>query len=437
MRLILMGGREGPGPAQETGPVEMMQLMPKLSKIMLLAVSVALVLVVFLGVNSRSASAAAPGQDGAYRQIDVYSEVLRHIQTDYVTDPNIPAVTNGALRGLLESLDADSSYLTPDDYKTYKSEKGGQAQVGINISKRYGYATVVSVVPGSAADKAGLVDGDILEAIEGKDTQDISLAMIRLMLEGAPGSTLSVGVVRSSRAEPDKITMTRSLQSIPPVGEALYEDSSILYLKPEIVDRDHVTEVEAKLKGMQKAGNKKVLLDLRDVAAGDMTEAVRLANFLLKSGTIATLEGQKFPKQVFTADPAKAIQATAPVVVLVNRGTAGPAELVAAALEGNKRAELVGERTFGEGTQQKTFELADGAALILSVAKYGSPEGKMLQDAGVTPDVVVASGADESAEVGEGEAPAAEAHAPLVKKPGIQVDEQLTKALEILKAKSA
>ncbi len=436
MRLILMGAG-GPGPVLETRPVEMLRLMPKLSKILLLAVSVVLVLAVFLGVNSRSVSAAAPGQDGAYRQIDVYSEVLRHIQTDYVTDPSIPAVTNGALRGLLESLDADSSYLTPEDYKSYKADKGGMAQVGINISKRYGYATVVSVVPGSAADKAGLVDGDILEAIEGKDTQDISLAMIRLMLEGTPGSTLSVGVVRSSRAEPDKITMTRSLQTVPPVGEALYEDATILYLKPEILDHDHVSEVETKIKGMQKAGNKKVLLDLRDVAAGDMTEAVRLANVLLKSGTIATLEGQKFPKQMFAADPAKTIQATAPVVVLVNRGTAGPAELVAAALLDNKRAELVGERTFGEGTQQKTFELADGAALILSVAKYESPSGKKLQDDGVTPDVLVASGLDESASMDQGVAPPTAAPAPAVKKSGVHIDEQLTKALEILKGKPA
>jgi len=437
MRLILRGGRVGWSPEDENGPEEMLRLMPKISKILLLAVSVVLVLAVFLGVNSRSVSAAAPGQDGAYRQIDVYSEVLRHIQTDYVTDPSIPAVTNGALRGLLESLDADSSYLTPEDYKSYKADKGGMAQVGINISKRYGYATVVSVVPGSAADKAGLVDGDILEAIEGKDTQEISLAMIRLMLEGAPGSTLTVGVVRSSRAEPDKITMTRSLQSVPPVGEALYEDASILYLKPEILDHDHVSEVEAKLKGMAKAGNKKVLLDLRDVAAGDMTEAIRLSNLLLKSGTIATLEGQKFPKQMFAADPAKAIQATAPVVVLVNRGTAGPAELVAAALLDNKRAELVGERTFGEGTQQKTFELADGAALILSVAKYGSPSGKKLQDDGVTPDVMVASGPDENASMDQGEALPTATPAPAVKKSGVHIDEQLTKALEILKGKPA
>src|ERR1700683_2045044 len=164
--------------------------MPKISKILLLAVSVVLVLTVFLGVNSSGVSAASTAQDGAYRQINVYSEVLRHIQTDYVTDPDIPAVTNGALRGLLESLDADSSYLTPADYKTYKADKGGKAQAGINVSKRYGYATVVSVVPGSPADKAGLADGDILEAIESKDTRNISLAMIQRMMEGAAGSPL-------------------------------------------------------------------------------------------------------------------------------------------------------------------------------------------------------------------------------------------------------
>jgi carboxyl-terminal processing protease len=249
-------------------------------------------------------------------------------------------------------------------------------------------------------------------------------------------------VVRLNKAEPDKITMTRTVTVEPPVGETLYENSTILYLKPEILDHEHVQQVEAKLKGMQKAGNKKVLLDLRDVAAGDMTEATRLANFFLKDGTIASLEGQKFPKQVFAADPGKTIQATAPVVVLVNRGTAGPAELVAAALGDNKRADVVGEHTFGEGVQQKTFELQDGAALILSVAKYEAPSGKKLQDEGVTPGVLVASGAEEGADAEEAPAPgvvgAAGAAVPAGKAAtGVQVDEQLTKALEILKGKSA
>jgi carboxyl-terminal processing protease len=411
--------------------------MPKITKILLLVVSVVLVLTVFLGVNSSGVSAASEPQDGAYRQINVYSEVLRHIQTDYVEEPNINAVTNGALRGLLESLDADSSYLTPEDYKVYKASKSGKAQVGINVSKRYGYATVVSVVPGSPADKANLNDGDIIEAIGGQDTRDISLAMIQLLLEGQPGSELTVSVVRPRKATPEKISMTRTASVLPPVAETMYENSSILYLKPGVLDHEHVQQVEAKLKAMPKAGNKKVLLDLRDVAAGDMTEATRLANFFLKTGTIAMLEGQKVEKQTFTADASKAINATSPVVVLVNRGTAGPGELVAAALLDNKRADLVGEKTFGEGAQQKTFELPDGAALILSVAKYESPSGKKIQDEGVTPGVLVASNTDDGAVADDDDSATPDTQPAAAQKPAVSVDEQLTKALDLLKSKAA
>ncbi len=416
--------------------------MPKISKILLLAVSVVLVLTVFLGVNSSGVSAATDDQDGAYRQINVYSEVLRHIQTDYVEEPNISLVTNGALRGLAESLDADSSYLTPEDYKAFKADKGGKAQVGINVSKRWGYATVVSVVPGSPADKANLNDGDIIEAIGAQDTRDISLAMIRMMLEGAPGSELTISVVRPRKATPDKVMLTRAISASAPVSETMYENSSILYLKPGVIDREHVQQVESKLKAMQKSGNKKILLDLRDVAEGDIPEAMRMANLLLKTGTIATLEGQKVEKQTFTAEASKSINTTAPVVVLVNRGTAGPAEIVAAALLDNKRADLVGEKTFGEGSQQKTFELPDGAALILSIAKYESPSGKKLEDDGVTPGVLVASNIDDgdADDDGSDDQPAALEHdkTPVApKKPAVTVDEQLNKALDLLKTKAA
>ncbi|HZL26745.1 MAG TPA: S41 family peptidase [Acidobacteriaceae bacterium] len=407
--------------------------MLKNAKIVLLASSVALVLCVFLGMNTRSVRADdTTGQDGAYRQMDVYGEVLQRIQQDYVEEPNIDAVTNGALRGLLESLDADSSYLTPADYKTYKADKGGKAQVGINVSKRFGYATVVSVVPGSPADKANLNDGDIIEAIENQDTRDISLAMIQRMLEGAPGSELTIAVIRPRKVDPEKIVMNRVVVSEPPVSDAMYENSSILYLKPVIIDHEHVGQVEARLKGMQKAGNKKILLDLRDVSAGDMGEATRLANLLLKSGTIASLEGQRVEKQTFTADPSKTVNATAPLVVLVNRGTAGPGELVAAAIADNKRGDLVGERTFGEGAQQKTFELPDGAALILSVAKYESPLGKKFQDEAVTPSTLVASNLDDALAADDDSKTTAAA-----KHPSLQQDDQLTKALEMLKAKAA
>ena len=419
--------------------------MPKSSKILLLVMSVVLVLTVFLGVHTSGVSAASDPQEaaGAYRQINVYSEVLRHIQSDYVEDPNIHLVTDGALRGLLESLDVDSSYLTPEDYKAYKADQlkdAGTAQVGLNVSKRSGYAVVVSVVPGSPADKANLTDGQFIEAINGRDTRDLSLAMIKLMLNGQPGSTVTVSVVRPSTAVPEKVPLIRANVTFPAVSETMYENSSILYLKPVILDREHVAEAEAKL----KAGvGKKVLLDLRDVAAGDMSEATRMANFFLKSGTIATLSGQKVESQTFTAEASKAIDPTAAMVVLVNRGTAGPGELVAAALLDDKRATLVGERTFGEGAQQKLFELPDGAALILSVAKYGEPSGKKLQDDGVTPGVLVAGNIDDAAAAESDEdAPQTTATAtatkpPVTPKSTVQVDEQLTKGLDILKGKAA
>jgi len=416
--------------------------MPKTSKILLLVVSVVLVLTVFVGARSSVSAAQDPQASGAYAQVNVYTEVLRHIQADYVVEPNIPAVTNGALRGLLESLDADSSYLTPADYKAYKAAQAagtGKAQVGMVVSKRFGYATVVSVVPGSPADKAGFVDGDILEAISGTDTRDLSLAVINMMMNGAPGTELTVSVVRPSKAVPDKVTMTRVMVTEPPVSETLYENSSILYLKPIVLDREHVTMVENKLKAGERAGTKKVLLDLRDVSSGDMAEATRLANFFIKSGTIATLEGQRVEKVTYTADPAKAFDPTAPLVVLVNRGTSGPGELAAAALLDDKRAELVGEKTFGEGAEQKTFELPGGAALILSVAKYESPSGKKLQDDGVTPGVLVAGPIpDQDGSVDEDTVAEAETAKPgPVAKPQVTVDDQLNKGLEILKAKSA
>lgn len=410
--------------------------MPKSFKISLLAISVVFVLCLFLGVNTRGVSAAGDqAQEGAYRQINVYGEVLQHIQNDYVEDPNIPKVTNGALRGLLESLDADSSYLSPTDYKIYKEDKGGKAQVGINVSKRYGYATVVSVVPGSPADKADLNDGDIIEAIGNQDTRDVSLAVIQLMLEGAPGSELDLAVIRPRQAKPQKVVLNRVIVSEPAVSDTLYDNSSILYLKPYVLDKEHVNGLESKLKGMSKTGTKKVLLDLRDVSAGDDAEATRLANFFLQSGTIATLEGQKVPKQTFTADSSKTIDGTGPLAVLINRGTAGPAEIVAAAIADNKRGDLVGERTFGEGTQQKTFELPDGGAIILSVAKYASPKGKKFVDndaPGVTPTTQVAQSfdfTDDDTDADNG------TKAPAVKHS--QSDDQLSKALEMLKAKSA
>jgi carboxyl-terminal processing protease len=358
-------------------------------------------------------------QDGAYRQMRVYAEVLKKVQTDYVTEPNINDVTTGALHGLLESLDSDSSYLTPTEYKIYKERPTtGVAQVGINVSKRYGYATVVSVAPGSPADHEHIADGDVIESIGEQSTRELSLAVIRLMLDGKPGTQVTISLVRPRKPDPDKLTLTRALPSTAPMAEQQYENSSILYLKPGVLTADRVDEIAAKIKAAGK--NRKVLLDLRDSSGDDAQQGIRLANFFIKQGTLATLEGQKFPTQTFTADAGKVLT-DAPMDVLVNRGTYGAAELAAGAILAANRGDVVGERTFGEGSVQKTIELPDGAALLLTVAKYESPDGKKIEDDAVTPNVAV-------------EEPIVDDDQEAAPPKG---DEPLTKALDLLKAKTS
>ncbi len=360
---------------------------------------------------------AGDEQDAAYKQMRVYAEVLRKIQNDYVTDPNMSNVTNGALHGLLDSLDPDSSYLTADEYKIYKDRPAtDNAQVGLTISKRFGYATVVNVLPGSPAGQAHLRDGDVIDLIEGQSTHDLPLAIIRFMLTGKPGTTVNLSVVRPFKPDPDKIALTRTVLATPPLGEQFYEDATILYLKPGVLTAARVDDIAARIKAAGKG--RKILLDLRDTTGDDPRQGLRLANFFIKQGTLASLEGQKYPLQTFSADPAQWLT-DAPVAVLVNRGTYGPPELAAAAIEDLKRGDVVGERTFGEGTVQKTIDLPDGAALMLTVAKYEDPDGKKIQDDAVTPNVVVASPEDDGEPM-----------------PSSNGDEQLNKALSLLKAKN-
>jgi carboxyl-terminal processing protease len=365
----------------------------------------------FFGVH------AGGDQDGAYRQMNVYQQVLKRIQTDYVTEPNMNDVTTGALHGLLESLDADSSYLTPTEYKIFKDRPAtGVAQVGLTVSKRFGYATVVNVLPGSPADKEHINDGDVIESIGDHSTRELSLAVIRMLLDGKPGTTVTLSLVRPRKADPDKLTMTRVIVPVPAMSDQQYENASILYLKPVVINKARVDEVAAKIKN---AKGHKILLDLRDVSGGDPDEGMRLANLFINQGSLGALEGQKFPKQTFSADPARCIS-TAPLAVLVNRGTYGAAELTAAAIEGAKRGDVVGERTFGEGSVQKTIDLPDGAALLLTIAKYQGPDGKKIQDEAVVPTVQVGQAPDDD---NDQDSPA-------------KGDEPLNKALQLLKAKS-
>ncbi len=386
--------------------------------------SLCLLLVLLGGEYGLRVLGADSGKDGAYRQIEVYSEVLRKIQTDYVTVPSIPDVTDGALHGLLDSLDSESSYLSPSEYKIYTERPtGGSAQVGMTLAKRFGYAAVVSTEPDSPAAKGNFKDGDVIIAIDGHSTRELPAALLNLMLEGKPGTVVTLSVIRPGKSDPDKVPLTRAEVATPNLFVQAYASDGIVYLKPMTLSAARVDTMAARIRAMKGTSEKKILLDLRDVTTGTPADGLRLANLFLDKGTLATLSGQHFATQTFSADP-KLDVTSAPLTVLVNRGTAGAAELTAAALEDNKRADVVGERTFGYESVQKTMVLPDGAAVILTVAEYETPSGKKIMQSAVTPTVAVDVESDQNL---DGETAAAPPKG----------DAILDKGLAVLRAKSA
>jgi len=354
--------------------------------------------------------------------------VLSRIRSEYVEEPNLNAVTDGAMHGLLESLDSNSSYLSPEEYKKFKQHKSdGKGELGATLSKRFGYAAVISVIPGGPADKAGVENSDIIEAIEGKSTREMSLAEIHTLVSGQPGSNVTFSIVRARRAAPQKVTVTRDVVHVPEATDQMME-SGIGYLKVEALNKGKAQELANKIKSLQHSGAKKLILDLRNVSDGDPNEGIAVANLFLNHGTITYLSGQKYARQNFDADPAKAITSL-PLVVLVNRGTAGAAEIVAAAVLDNARGDVLGDHTFGNGSVQKVIEVPDGSALILSVAKYYTPSGKAIQDTAITPNILVATD-DETVLPDEEEGTSAPEQA---KPAAPKEDEQLKRAVEVLK----
>ncbi|HTK95963.1 MAG TPA: S41 family peptidase [Terriglobales bacterium] len=402
--------------------------MPKSIKAALLGLSALVVVFVVAG----GLGVRAENSDGAYRQLGVYSEVLSRVRTEYVEEPNIPHVTDGALHGLLEALDADSSYLNPAEYKQYKEHKSeGKASIGAAISKRFGYGAVIAVLPNGPAAKAGIETGDIIEAVDTHSTREMSLAELHSVLSGQQGSNVSLSVVRARRSEPLKIVVTRDMVAMPAASDKMLEEG-IGYIKSETLNKGKAAEIAAEVKRLQHSGAKKLILDLRDDAEGDEQEGVAVANLFLNHGTIAYVQGQKYPRETYSADAAKAIT-TLPLVVLVNRGTAGPAEIVAGAILENARGDVVGDKTFGVGSIQKVIEIPDGSALILSVAKYYTPSGKAIQDSAITPNILVADKEDDATlpDDEDNTAPA-----PTTPKPP-QQDEQLRRAVQVLKQQKA
>lgn len=384
------------------------------------------------GVVSKGAPAdeTVSADNSVYKHLAVYSEVLSRIKSEYVEEPDMSSVTLGAMNGLLESIDPYASYLNAEQYKEYlKNFDAYRGDLGMVLAKKFGYITVVSVIPNSPAAKAGLTTGDMLESIKGVATRDMPLAYAKLLLRGQPGSGVDLSVLRR-KPEPQKLTMVRAIITPPAVESKMLPDQ-IGYIKIAAMGQPRIKEVATAVADLQKQGAKKLLLDLRFSASGDPEDGVELANLFLDKGLITYSQGQKSPRKNYEADPKKAVT-TLPVIVLTNRGTAAAAEVAAAALQGDKRATLVGERTYGDASMLRPITMDDGSAIILSVAKYYSPAGKSIQDNGVTPEEIVADADAGTQEVDDDTEPAPQASpVPADKKPS--EDLILQKAIQIAK----
>lgn len=370
---------------------------------------------------------SAPAEDG-YKQLSVFAEVLSRIRSDYVEEPDLKSVTLGAINGLLESVDPFASYLSADQYKQYlktKDQKG--ASVGLILSKRYGYIGVVDSIPGSPAAKAGLNTGDMVETIKGISTRDMPLAYAEMLLQGEAGTDVELTVLRVRRPESQKVVLTRAEIKYPAVEGKMVENDTGWIIVPSL-ERSKAKGVAAVIQSLEKQGAKRLVLDLRDCASGGIEEGLALADLFLDKGVIAKLKGQRTSEQTFEAKPSPQT-VKLPLAVITNRGTAGAAEVAAAALLDNKRAEVIGERTYGDATQRKAIVLDDGSALLLAVAKYYSPNGNSIPDKAVTPSVPFA---DQSEPAVEEEEEAAPTDQPGEIKPRTADDPLLKKAIEVL-----
>ncbi len=363
--------------------------------------------------------------DKAYRALTVYSEVLEHIQRDYVDQPDIHQVTSGALHGLLDSLDPQSSYLSPLEYKDYqeKSATPAKAEAGLALTKRFGYISVIATLPDSPAQKANLQIGDIIEKIGDFTTGQMGIEQANLLLSGDPGTVVKLSVIRSGKTEPQEIPITLEKLAPPKVVEDKLQQGDVAYLQLSDLNAGTTRQLREDLEQFKHQGAHKLILDLRDCAFGQDADGIAAAQLFLSSGTITSLKGQTMTSIVSSADPAKVIW-TQPVAVLIGNGTAGPAEILASAIADNHRGDTVGQRSYGVASEQKLIQLDDGSALILTIANYYTPGGKEIPVDGVTPtDVVVPAPPDDIAALTD-QNPAPPSSSP--------TDPVVKKALEVL-----
>jgi len=356
---------------------------------------------IFVVVGGLIGRASATGGDDTYRELRVFNDVLQLVLKNYVEEVKVDRAMEGALKGLADGLDPDSAYLTPQQVAAVQSGAPlPDGDIGIELTRQY-YLRVIAARDASPAAKAGLQTGDYVRAIDGRPTRDMSVFEGTRLLRGQPGSKVTLTVIRGNAADPHEVPLVREKPAAAVVSGKIAAPE-VGYVRVTSFREGIVDQLKKQIADLSRGGAKSIIIDIRHTAEGPLDNGVAAARLFVKSGTLA-IKGQREPdadknKAAASAPAPNRETITAgsgdgaidlPVQILITTGTSGASEVFAAALDGNKRADLVGERTLGRAALQKLVKLPENRGLWLTYARYLTPAGESIQGKGLKPDVEV------------------------------------------------
>jgi carboxyl-terminal processing protease len=352
------------------------------ARLAILLVSAPIVLLVVLGGFLSKAAA----REESYQHLRVFEDVVSLVLNNYVEEVKTDRIMGGAMHGLAEGLDPDSAYLTPQQVAAMaKPDPSAKGSVGLELTRQY-YLRVLAARDGSPAAKAGLRPGDFIRAIDDKPTRDMSVLIGSRMLSGAPGSKVTLTVIRGNAAEPHAVELVRE-EPRPSVVSYQMVRPGVALVRVPAFSPQTVEQLRTQIADARKAGGDRVLIDLRGTAEGAIDDGVAAARLFVSKGVLTSKESRqgKIPVEAQPGDGA----IDAPSTLLLDNGTAGAAEVFAAALAGNGRAVLIGEHTIGRAAIQELVKLPDGSALWMSTSRYLTPKDVTIHEKGLVPDVAV------------------------------------------------
>lgn len=363
-----------------------------------LVLAVSLPVIAFAVVGGFMSKAMA--RQDSYQYLRIFEDVVSLILQNYVEEVNVDKVMNGAMHGLADGLDADSAYLDPAQVRVLdKGDNGGAGQTGLELTRQY-YLRVIAARDGSPAAKAGLMPGDYIRAIDGQSTRDTTVYEGQRLLRGRPGTKVHLTVLRGNAVEPHELDLVREDIGAAPVKSRIAAPG-VGYLRVAEFGKSTPEQIKNEIGAVSKAGAKSVVIDLRGTAFGDVDAGLAAARLFVKSGVLAYRQDRGKEKEAVNAAAGDGSIAIT-TVLLTDNGTSSGAEVFAAALSGNKRAQLIGERTLGRAARQKLVRLPDGSGLMLTHLIYMTPASVAIHEKGLIPDVAV-----EQPDVDFGQPPAA------------------------------